>query len=362
MKEIGRVENVLRRTMGSKVYYFGSITSDKVKGVTFVPVIEKSPKTELHEILDEGYQRPGSQTRMNRFRDFLKKHPESVVPPVLLSGRGRWTFEPDADNTPLGTLVVRGSAAILDGQHRLGGYVALLLESEEKDVRDVDFLLLDDLSREEEIKEFVIVNNTQVGVPKSLGIHIGAAIEGLERILGDIADEAWIAWELNIREDSPFLGRISRIKMGADQLFNLASVAKNIQRMFKDGAFAHCEAEEKLEISIKYWNLIQDLHSKQWDDMEKLGEKGQGRRAFDYKLLELTGFIAWSLIGQSRILSGSYNAQSHTMDWERVQKIIEIFAPRIDWLKDGDYEGLTGEVGGPRITREMEQVLAQNPV
>ena len=362
MKEIGSIENVLRRKMGSKVYYFGSLTADKVKGVTFVPVVEKSPKTPLQEIVDEGYQRPGSQTRMNRFRDFLKKHPESVVPPVLLSGRGKWKFEPDADNAPLGTLVVRGPAAILDGQHRLGGYVALLNESKGKDARDVDFLLLDDLSREEEIKEFVIVNNTQVGVPRSLGIHIGAAIEGLERILGDIADEAWAAWELNVREDSPFLGRISRTKMGADQLFNLASVAKNIQKMFKDGAFDHCEAEEKVEIATKYWNLIQDLHPKEWSDMEKLGEKGLGRKAFEYKLLELTGFVAWSLIGQSRILSGSYNAQSHTMDWERVQKIIEIFASRMDWRKAGEYAGFTGEVGGPRITRDMEQVLAQNPV
>lgn len=362
MSEIGRVENVIRRTMGSRVYYFGSITSDKVKGVTFVPVIEKSPKTPLQEIVEDGYQRPGSETRMNRFREFLKKNPESIVPPVLLSGRGKWKFEPDADNTPLGTLVVYGPAAILDGQHRLGGYVALFLQSEENGVRDVDFLLLDNLNREEEIKEFVTVNNTQVGVPKSLGIHIGSAIEGLERILGNIADEAWIAWELNVREDSPFLGRISRTKMSADHLFNLASVAKHIQRMFKDGAFDHCDAEEKLEISIKYWNLIQDLHPNQWADIEKLGVRGQGRRTFEYKLLELTGFIAWSSIGHSRILSGSYNSTSHTVDWERVQRIIEILSPRIDWRKDGQFEGLTGEVGGPRISREMEQVVSQHPL
>ena len=185
MAVIGKIENVLRREVGGRFYYFGSFTSDTIKGITFVPVIENSPKTPLQEVVADGYQRPGSETRMNRFRDFLKKHPDSLVPPVLLSSRGTWKYEAYGSDTPLGTLTIHSPAAILDGQHRLGGYVRLFLESE-TNVRNVDFLLLDDLDREQEIREFVIVNNTQVGVPKSLGIHIGAAIEGLERILGDI--------------------------------------------------------------------------------------------------------------------------------------------------------------------------------
>ncbi len=361
MTAIGKVENVLRRNVGDRVYFFGTIDSDKVKGVTFVPVIEKSPKTPLHEIVEDGYQRPGSQVRMNRFRDFLKKNPESLVPPVILSGRGLWTYKPHSDGSPLGTLTIEGPAAILDGQHRLGGYVALFLESP-TDVRGVDFLLLDNLDREQEIKEFVIVNNTQIGVPKSLGIHIGAGIEGLERILGDLGDEAWITWELTVREDSPFQGRISRTKLASEHLFNLASIAKHIQKTFNRGAFDHCDAEEKLEITIKYWNLIEQLHPMEWSDMEKLGVKGEGRNQFEFKLLELTGFIAWSAIANSQVLSTSYNNVSHTMDWERVQKMIESLSSKIDWRKKGEYEGRTGEVGGPVIARDMEKVLAQNPI
>jgi len=358
---IGTVENVLRRQVGDRVYFFGTINSDKVKGVTFVPVIEKSPKTPLHEIVEDGYQRPGSEPRMNKFKEFLKRNPESLVPPVILSGRGQWTYQPQSKGIPLGTLTIEGPAAILDGQHRLGGYVALYLESP-TDVRGVDFLLLDNLNREQEIKEFVIVNNTQVGVPKSLGIHIGAGIEGLEKVLGELADEAWIAWELTTREDSPFQGRISRTKLGPEHLFNLASVAKHIQKMFKQGTFGDCEAEEKLEITIKYWNLIEQLHPREWADIEKLGVRGQGRNQFDFKLLELTGFIAWSAIASSQLLSTSYNNLSHTMDWERVQKMIEALANKIDWRKTGEYEGRTGEVGGPVIARDMEKVLGQNPL
>ena len=356
--EIGKIKDVLRCRSGNRDYFFGTITSDKIKGVTFVPVIEKSPKTPLKENLEEGYQRPGSSTRMNRFRDFLKNNPESLVPPVLLSGRGEWIYEAYDDDSPIGTINIHGPAAILDGQHRIGGYVELFLQSE--DVRNIDFLLLGNLSRDEEIKEFVTVNNTQMGVPKSLGIHIGSGIEGLENILKVDKDGASIAWSLNIREDSPFLGRISRTRMSSDQLFNLASVAKNVERMFKDGAFEGCDVEEKLEITIKYWNLIADLHPKEWLDIEKLGVKGQGRAAFEFKILELTGFIAWSLIADKRILSTSYNGRSRTMDWERVERMIEILSSNVDWSKDGEYAGLTGEVGGPRINKAMQSFLSEH--
>ena len=50
------------------------------------------------------------------------------------------------------------------------------------------------------------------------------------------------------------------------------------------------------------------------------------------------------------------------MDWDRVQAMIEILTGRIDWRKDGEYAGRTGEVGGPVIARDMETVLAQNPL
>jgi hypothetical protein len=150
--------------------------------------------------------------------------------------------------------------------------------------------------------------------------------------------------------------------MGPEHLFQLHSVAKNIDKMFKDGAFNDVDREEKLDIAIRYWNLIADLHQTQWADIEKLGVPKQGRKDFDYKLLELTGFIAWSLIGNSRIISPSYNSTSHTVDWDRVQKMIEILAERVDWTKGGEYQNATGEVGGPIIHKDMQKILSQNPL
>jgi DNA sulfur modification protein DndB len=359
-KSVGKIPNVLRRDTGNRTYYFGTIGSDKVKHVTFVPVLENSPKTPLIEDTKDGYQRPGTIARMNKFKNFLKDNPNSLVPPVLLSGRGNWVFTPGDDGGPLGSLDLKGSAAILDGQHRLGGYV--LLNENDNDVRDIDFLLLENLELVEEVREFVIVNNTQVGVPKSLNYFLAQDVEGLSGLVGDITDDIWLAWQLNLREDSPFLGKITRIKMGPEHLFQLHSVAKNIDKMFKDGAFNDVDREEKLDIAIRYWNLIADLHQTQWADIEKLGVPKQGRKDFDYKLLELTGFIAWSLIGNSRIISPSYNSTSHTVDWDRVQKMIEILAERVDWTKGGEYQNATGEVGGPIIHKDMQKILSQNPL
>lgn len=358
---IGTLDNVVRRKVKGRTYYFGAITSDKIRNVTFVPVVELSPKTPLIENLDRGYQRPGTQSRMNKFRNFLKDHPMSVVPPVILSGRKNWTFEPNIDGSPIGKIKIGGSAAILDGQHRIGGYVALY-QSDPTDIREVDFLLLEDLTIEEEIKEFVIVNNTQVGVPKSLNLFIGQGIDGLDGIIGDLADETWISWQLNVRDDSPFQGRITRTKLGPDQLFTLSGVTKQVERMFKDGAFTDCNREDKLEIAIKYWRLIENHHQNAWADTEKLGVIGQGRREFEYKLLELTGFIAWSLIANSRIVTSSYNATSKTVDWDRVEKMIEVLSGKVDWCKGGEFKNATGEVGGPKIETEMQYILAQYPI
>jgi len=357
---IGRIDNVVRRDTGNRTYYFGTISSDKVKHVTFVPVLEKSPRTPLVENTLDGYQRPGASIRMRKFRDFLKDNPNSLVPPVLLSGRGNWVFTPSSDGSPLGSLTINGSAAILDGQHRLGGFVMLF--ENDHDIREIDFLLLENLELNDEKREFVTVNNTQVGVPKSLNYFLAKDIDGL--VAGDIEDDIWIAWQLNVREDSPFVGKITRIKMGPEHLFQLHSVAKNIKNMFKDGAFSdEVTREEKLDIAVRYWNLIADLHQTEWADIEKLGVPKQGRKAFDYKLLELTGFIAWSLIGNSRILSTSFNATSRTVDWDRVQQMIEKLAnDSIDWRKDGIYANATGEVGGPIIHKDMQRILSQDPI
>jgi len=346
------ISNVIRRIQHGRTYYFGTFRSSVVNKIAFVPVIEHSPRTYLVEQLKEGYQRPGSLPRMNKFRQFLKTHPQSLVPPVILSGRGKWQFSP-SENSEIGSLNPLAPAAIIDGQHRLGGYVAL--HEADGEEREIDFLLIDNLTHDEEVAEFFIINNSQVGVPKSLGTWIGhdnPLLVGIgSRIEGDFVK---LAWELSTDQSSPFFGRITRTKMGKEHLFALHSVATQLEKMFTHGALVDLEYETKRDISIKYWNLIQDAHPEEFSDIEKLGVSG--RASFDHKLLELTGFIAWSQIG-NQILGQAYNPVISEMDWEKVQDCIEYLSGKIDWRKDGQYKNATGLVGGPRIRLDMERTL-----
>lgn len=345
------IPGVVEKAQGNRKYLFGTISSDKIKDVTFVPVIERSRKTYLNEIVENGYQRPASDYRMRQFSRFLKENPNSVVPPVLLSGRGNWDFNPGGNEQDSGKLIIHGKAVIVDGQHRLGGFVHLY--EQEGDIRDVSFILLPNLCAKEEKEEFVVVNNTQKGVPKALTAY-----------LDDDDDNAKVGWGLNQLPDSPFKERITRVKMQRYHLFALNSVARQVKRMFSLDGFEldpYLDINQKIEIVSRFWSIIANQLPEEWSDVEKLDNfDTKGRRDFEYKLLELTGLIAWAYTG-ARIFVRSYKEEDQDMDWDQVSYLVEAVSG-IDWRKDGEYAGRTGEAGGKIMAAEMIQMLpAETP-
>ena len=78
-----------------------------------------------------------------------------------------------------------------------------------------------------------------------------------------------------------------------------------------------------------------------------------------YKLLELTGIIAFSLAAGD-ILGPNFDPDTLTMDWEQVRAVIEALAASgyLDLRKDGEFSAATGLVGGPRIHRKIQRALA----
>lgn len=339
------VPGVIEKTQGNRKYLFGTISSDKIKEITFVLVIEPSRKTYLNENTEDGYQRPGSDARMRKFSKYLKESPNSVVPPVLLSGRGNWKFKPGSHKHDAGKLIIHDKAVIVDGQHRLGGFVHLYETND--DIRDIAFILLPDLNPKQEKDEFVIVNNTQQGVPKALTVY-----------LDDADEDANIGWGLNKLPESPFKGRITRTRMQRSHLFSLNSVARQIKRLFTPDNIEldpDLDIHQKIEIVSQFWDIIAEQLPKEWSDIEKLGDPDtKGRRDFEYKLLELTGLIAWAYTG-ARIFARSYSPEMG-MTWNQVQYLVEAVSG-IDWHKEGEYKGRTGEVGGKAMAQEMSLML-----
>ena len=117
----------------------------------------------------------------------------------------------------------------------------------------------------------------------------------------------------------------------------------------------HLDVNEKIEFMSHFWRIIAKQLQNEWLDIEKLDDpETKGRRDFEYKLLELTGLIAWSYTG-ARIFSRSYNEETG-MDWDQVSYLVGE-ASRIDWHKDGEYAGRTGEAGGKIMATEMIYML-----
>lgn len=339
---LGEITGVIQKNQGEQKYFFGTISSDKIKNVTFVPVLDESTKTYLNETKN-GYQRPGSDYRMRAFARFLQKKPNSIVPPVVLSGRGNWKFEPEGQDSDIGKLILHERAAIVDGQHRLGGFV-FLYESDE-DVRDISFILLPDLTAKEEEDEFLDVNTSQKGVPRALTSYL------------ENSDAAQIGWNLNEEPDSPFHKRITRTTLTGkpSQLFALNSVEKQVNRLFSMGAVQDLDVDQKTEFMARFWTIIADQLVNEWSDIEKLDNpEAKGRSSFQFKLLELTGLVAWSYTG-AQIFFRSYSERTG-MNWDNVRRLVEACS-QIDWSKNGEYIGRTGEAGGKAMADEMMRLL-----
>ncbi|MGI5836413.1 MAG: DGQHR domain-containing protein [Chloroflexota bacterium] len=340
------VPNVARREIShpetgvKRYYYSGTISSDMVRLLTFVPVREESKKSYLAEVTDGGYQRPGSATRMRLFGDFVRQNPLSVVPPVMLSGRGKWTFDEASQS-----LQVYAPAAIIDGQHRVGGYAYLF--DEDQIPRSIEFILLPDLDPKEEVDEFLTINTTQKGVPKSLNVLLAGVFDGSE--------DALVALELDNRQDSPFFNKITQVQRTKGDLFSLAAVQKSVTRTFDHGVFEGIDLDQKVDIMFRYWTLIADNFPEEWDDISK------DPKDHEFKLLETTGLIAWSLAAKD-ILAPAYEMETRSVNWERVERQIQKLSIQgaLDWRKNGEFQGVAGEVGGRRICKKMQQILAMH--
>jgi DNA sulfur modification protein DndB len=346
-----RIENVQRFTRedgdgNTLVYYTGLMSSDVAKDATYVPVMKNlsGSKSPLNE-KSNGYQRPGSGARMRTFSRYLRDHPVAIVPPVLLSTRDKWTFI-EGEYEDFGDLEIRGPAAIIDGQHRLGGFISLY-DTDEL-ILDIDFIAYEGLSADEEAQVFHTINGNAKGVPKGLG----AVIQG-----------SWstqVAMRLNEDSGSPFFGHFyiasRREVQGAS--FNLSSIDKEVKRTFSHGSFSALVESEDIdamyEIMQSYWDLIAEYFPVEWED---LYEKPRDQ---EYKLLELTGIIAWSAAATD-LLGPSYDPDTKEMDWERVRELIAQIATSglLDLRKDGEFANAVGLVGGPMIHRKIQRILSQ---
>ena len=333
------IRNVVRRTQvdaagRQREYFLGQMQSSQAGEITFVPVVKdeaekvKRSKAYLNETND-GYQRPGSPRRMEAFGRYLAENEQLYIPAVVLSGRNKWVFS-EFDNS----ITVDSPAAIIDGQHRVGGYISAYLTDEVD--RLIEFVVLN-ISVEEEQQLFLDINSNAKSVAT-----------GLVSVLGRRTD-AIVADTLNSHPNSIFKDRFYITTKRPGTLFNIASVAKEIGTTFRHGVFEGIkdDVDLKNDIMNTYWEVIATAFKDEWNDINLKANQQE------FKLLELTGLMAMALAAEE-ILAPSFDMASSTINFDEVEEKIKFLAEsnELDWSKSGMFKGQTGFGGaGPILAQ-----------
>ena len=322
-------------------YFLGQVLSSQARALTIVPVIQdeavkvKRSKTYLNET-NNGYQRPGSPRRMEAFGSYLIENDHIFIPAVVLSGRNKWVY-----STSDQSLTISEPAAIIDGQHRVGGYISAF----ENDGRDrlIDFVVLN-ISPEEEQKLFLDINSNAKSVATGLVSVLNRRTESI------------VADTLNSHSDSIFKNRFYISGKRPGTLFNIASVAQQVGTTFRHGVFESIKDDHdlKFDIMAAYWESIAREFPTEWADIDLKSNQQ------NYKLLELTGLMAMSLAAEE-ILAPAFDMSSSSIDFDSVDTRIKFLANsnELDWSKDGNFKGQTGFGGAGPIHRKIQQILSQ---
>ena len=379
------IKDVSSSSHSGRTFYTGWMSVADIFDAVFVPVTKKTklPKTQkaIIETLEEregGYQRCATRARQYKIAKYYLETPLAIIPPVLLSDRGLWKWDA-SENGTIGTLKIDEKAAVVDGQHRLGGLrLYATMDGADKE-RRLPFIVVANLPIEEEKKEFLTINTTQKGVPKA---HT-AFLE---------SDRWWNFVALSLNESGPFEGRIQAaggVREPWHLDLKLHSVANAIHDCFeaaKDKADVwgfETDDERKDEMPalvIRYWELIAEVFADEFNDLERLpypehlgrgGGEGNTRQ-FEYKLLELTGFIAWMWFLEQFAVN-IWNSNTKTLNETELLKYLtwireteepfyqtdgtKLFRKVVEWDKTGKFVGRTGGAGAKPILEEMVRIV-----
>jgi DGQHR domain-containing protein len=321
------IKNVLRITDPSGLtYYLGTITPTQITELTFVPCVINVNADVLSIRTHGGYQREGDKKRMAQIKEFYSRNFLSLIPPVLLSTRGKWNFSPKSGNSPFGSIEAEDQAAIIDGQHRLGGLSMVALDGESPDEalqRGIPFMAVEFTDLQTESNEFETINGKQKGIKPS---HLQYIRRG-ESFVGNAAGM------LKEDSDSVFVNRIAIASRADHDLitFKAASeiVALTFDNVFCNNAFQPGVSEESqqkgMSVLIDYWKIVRQVFEKMWSDLNQLplpntkkDNLHPGRGKFEYRLLEETGLRAFAKLG-SVILYKSWLANMSDIAWDSVE-------------------------------------------
>ena len=266
----------VRQGGGQEVYSF-AVDGKKLRTFAAVSRVKRSEEAEL-----SGYQRPEALAHIRAIRRYLESDEPIMPNAIVVAFDDRVSFEPlkgadhDAADAVHGHLVIPYSPDesdadkpgwIVDGQQRSAAIRDARVER--FPVYVTAFIARDEAQQR---SQFILVNATKP-LPKGL-IHelLPSAGEDLPIILTRRRLPAYLAEQLNFREDSPLRGRI-RTPTVPGGVIKDNSVIRMLERSISDGTLYHYRdpktgwgnTEAMLDILSEYWSAVADVFEDAWD-------------------------------------------------------------------------------------------------
>src|SRR5690606_31808012 len=145
---------------------------------------------------------PITKKRCTDFANYLSQGEGALYTPILLNAAGNWEFHAYDKNRPsFGRLLCKNKAALMDGQHRLGGIKEYMEET--GSTLNVPFLAFHYLDEDEEILLFDVINTKAKGIGTSLSRYLNRNADDLR----------WLATELILKTESPCFSKGELILM-----------------------------------------------------------------------------------------------------------------------------------------------------
>jgi DGQHR domain-containing protein len=268
-----------------KVFYITTLPAsfliEKCRVDIWKPEINESEMNTDELLREQGYQRAPISSHYMKVARYVSEKDAVLPTAILLSARTKIAFQ-RIDDSGIGEISLSPDAElyIVDGQHRIYGLNHAINEFERSDLRNfyLPVIIMSEIDKIEEVRQFFIVNSTQKKVRTDLA----------ERLLRIIASK-----DLKERERLKQLGRdwkLVAIKI-IDNLYNdansvwyqrikrpnqphrpeaVASEASFSASLKPLLMFGRAKSEETLLEWIKcFWNALKDLMPDAFEDPRK---------------------------------------------------------------------------------------------
>lgn len=270
---------VIRITQQGKKIYIGKMTGREILDRCTTTEWDPDKGWDLNE---QGYQRAPIHKHYTRIAEFLREEGDPLLPTsALLAAReeeyGLLDFDSyDKDHPDIGKLIIRAPRRlfIVDYQHRWRGIKDAVERLKCDGLLDfqIPVIIMADVSRYEEIRQFYLINSKQKRVDTDLGLALlqTMATEANERELMNFVGPGKkyriratrLIFRIAGKSQGPWAGKVidpNMISTG-NQVVHIKSFVDSLQPILSRRSPVHMKTDDQLiQIILDYWSGIEQL-------------------------------------------------------------------------------------------------------